>query len=140
MRETSIAADCRPDSAVLAIGRRGRSRMRMRTRTSSCGFAGLGLAASACVAAVCLLLLPTVSRAQLQVGFYDTSCPNAEALVRQVVTASFANNSGVAPGLIRLHFHDCFVRVRNNNDIEVYPKQPNMHTRLRVASAEHTRI
>ncbi|KAK3164284.1 hypothetical protein QOZ80_1AG0015240 [Eleusine coracana subsp. coracana] len=63
----------------------------------------------ALVATVCLLL-PTQNRAQLQVGFYNRSCPNAEALVRQAVTAAFANNSGIAPGLIRLHFHDCFVR------------------------------
>lgn len=71
------------------------------------GFGGLQVA---CVVGALCLLLPTASRAQLQVGFYNTSCPNAEALVRQVVTAAFANNSGVAPGLIRLHFHDCFVR------------------------------
>ncbi|KAL6897934.1 hypothetical protein ACP4OV_006893 [Aristida adscensionis] len=46
----------------------------------------------------------------IDVGFYDTTCPNAEAIVRQVVDAAFKNDSGVAPALIRLHFHDCFVR------------------------------
>ena len=64
----------------------------------------------AAVVAVCLQL-PTATRGQLQVGFYNTSCPNAESLVQQAVANAFANDSGIAAGLIRLHFHDCFVRV-----------------------------
>ena len=47
----------------------------------------------------------------LDLGFYDRTCPSAETIVQQTVAAAFRNDSGVAPALIRMHFHDCFVRV-----------------------------
>ncbi|WVZ96645.1 hypothetical protein U9M48_042257 [Paspalum notatum var. saurae] len=53
-------------------------------------------------------LLPAASR--LDVGFYKKTCPSAETIVQQTVAAAFGNNSGVAPAMIRMHFHDCFVR------------------------------
>lgn len=47
---------------------------------------------------------------QTTVGFYRYSCPNAEAIVSDVVRFFYQNDRTIAPGLLRMHFHDCFVR------------------------------
>ena len=44
------------------------------------------------------------------VGFYSTTCPQVEAIVRATVKSHFRLDPTVAPGLLRMHFHDCFVR------------------------------
>ncbi|XP_051138487.1 peroxidase 5-like [Andrographis paniculata] len=51
-----------------------------------------------------------MSDAQLQVGFYQSSCSIAEFVVKQQVQNAFFRDRGVAAGLVRMHFHDCFVR------------------------------
>ncbi|KAL6841907.1 hypothetical protein ACP4OV_028419 [Aristida adscensionis] len=43
----------------------------------------------------------------LRVGYYDDKCPGAEAVVRDAVRGAGA---GIQAGLVRLFFHDCFVR------------------------------
>eukprot|EP01018_Ginkgo_biloba_P036736 Gb_11275 [translate_table: standard] len=44
------------------------------------------------------------------VGFYSKICPNAERLVQLKVQRKFSSDNTIAPALLRMHFHDCFVR------------------------------
>ncbi|XP_073130150.1 peroxidase 5-like [Henckelia pumila] len=48
--------------------------------------------------------------AQLRVDYYNKTCPNAESIIWEEVEEAFFRDKGIAPGLVRMHFHDCFVR------------------------------
>ncbi|RCV09102.1 hypothetical protein SEVIR_1G386700v4 [Setaria viridis] len=46
----------------------------------------------------------------LSLDLYDETCPEAEAAVTAAVRQAMAKDRTVAAGLLRMHFHDCFVR------------------------------
>ncbi|GMH05341.1 hypothetical protein Nepgr_007181 [Nepenthes gracilis] len=46
----------------------------------------------------------------LRVGFYADSCPSAEATVKAIINDIIDATPSLAAPLLRLHFHDCFVR------------------------------
>lgn len=48
----------------------------------------------------------------LRVGFYNATCPDAETIVYNEMSGIIKNAPSLAAALLRLHFHDCFVRVR----------------------------
>ncbi|KAK4285612.1 hypothetical protein QN277_002288 [Acacia crassicarpa] len=48
--------------------------------------------------------------ALLSADHYHTTCPDAEAIINQKVTAWVQKDPTLAPSIIRLHFHDCAVR------------------------------
>lgn len=53
-----------------------------------------------------------------RVGFYSQTCPQAEEIVKSVVQNASISNPRIAPILLRLQHHDCFVEAHK---IVVFP-------------------
>ncbi|KAL1205928.1 Peroxidase 56 [Cardamine amara subsp. amara] len=47
---------------------------------------------------------------ELEVGFYDNTCPKAELIVKQTVFNTIKKTPTLGAPLLRMFFHDCFVR------------------------------
>ncbi|XP_043699179.1 peroxidase 25 [Telopea speciosissima] len=62
------------------------------------------------VLVIFLMGLSAKGQGGLKTGFYASSCPKAEAIVRSTVETHFNRDPTIAAGLLRLHFHDCFVQ------------------------------
>uniref|UniRef100_A0A453AYP6 Plant heme peroxidase family profile domain-containing protein n=1 Tax=Aegilops tauschii subsp. strangulata TaxID=200361 RepID=A0A453AYP6_AEGTS len=54
---------------------------------------------------------PPPAAPALAIGHYYKTCYKAEQIVRDSVRKAVYANRGIGAGLIRLFFHDCFVRV-----------------------------
>ncbi|KAA0031493.1 peroxidase N1-like [Cucumis melo var. makuwa] len=60
---------------------------------------------------VAVVLLSTAVHGQgTRLGFYRATCPQVESIVRSTVQSHFRMDPSIAPGLLRMHSHDCFVR------------------------------
>ncbi|XP_031254547.1 peroxidase 27-like [Pistacia vera] len=58
-----------------------------------------------------LLLVINLSNGQgLKLGFYQKTCPAAESIVKEVTHQHISLAPTIAAPLLRMHFHDCFVR------------------------------
>ena len=57
-------------------------------------------------------VLDTANAQGLKVGFYAKTCPEAEIIVKKVIAQTISEAPSLAGPLLRMHFHDCFVRVR----------------------------
>ncbi|KAL5700438.1 peroxidase [Ranunculus cassubicifolius] len=55
---------------------------------------------------------PLVTRYTFNISytFYSTSCPSLETTIRDYLTEIFNSDFRVAAGILRVHFHDCFVQ------------------------------
>lgn len=70
----------------------------------------MGLVRFFCSFLVFLSCLIAVYGQGTRIGFYSTTCPNAETIVQTTVASHFGSDPKVAPGLLRMHNHDCFVQ------------------------------
>ncbi|RDX82654.1 Cationic peroxidase 2, partial [Mucuna pruriens] len=59
---------------------------------------------------IALVIVNTVHGQGTRVGFYSSTCPRAESIVKSTVRSYVSSDSTLAAGLLRLHFHDCFVQ------------------------------
>jgi peroxidase len=71
-------------------------------------------AAKVSVALLCAaaLLLMAAEASHLKLGYYKKTCPGWENVVKYHVAKAIRANRGNGAALVRLIFHDCFVRVR----------------------------
>ncbi|KAF7031772.1 hypothetical protein CFC21_043048 [Triticum aestivum] len=74
--------------------------------------------------ACALLLLAVGCQASpfwpLEVGFYHDKCPQAEAVVKGVMEKAISQNPGNGAAMIRMLFHDCFVEVLQETNLQTY--------------------
>lgn len=61
-----------------------------------------------------LLLMLSMSKASLDVHYYYQTCPQAEKIISETVYHASMNDPKVSARILRMFFHDCFIRVRIN--------------------------
>jgi hypothetical protein len=59
-----------------------------------------------------VVVAPTANGDDLSARYYDKTCPNMKGVVRSVMAQKVAGEPRMAPAILRLFFHDCFVNVR----------------------------
>jgi len=83
----------------------------------------------------------------LNFTYYDRTCPRAESIVTNAVKNAVSKDKTVPAGLLRMHFHDCFIRGcdasllldskgRNRSEKEGPPNVNSLHAFYVIDSAK----
>ncbi|KAG9135771.1 hypothetical protein Leryth_002498 [Lithospermum erythrorhizon] len=59
---------------------------------------------------IALFMFSTYQTNALSSNYYDKTCPDAEYAITKIVRDATKKDSTVPAALLRLHFHDCFIR------------------------------
>ncbi|KAL4282656.1 hypothetical protein GQ457_16G012830 [Hibiscus cannabinus] len=71
-----------------------------------------------------LFMFPISSHVRaLSSNYYDHTCPHLESTVASAVKKAISNDKTVPAALLRMHFHDCFIRIRRTRSLF----QHNLH-------------
>ncbi|KAF3969436.1 hypothetical protein ACB098_01G121900 [Castanea mollissima] len=62
------------------------------------------------VALALLILFSSSSVNALSLNYYDKTCPRLESTITSAVKNAMINDKTVPAALLRMHFHDCFIR------------------------------
>uniref|UniRef100_A0ACD5ZRJ2 Uncharacterized protein n=1 Tax=Avena sativa TaxID=4498 RepID=A0ACD5ZRJ2_AVESA len=82
----------------------------MASSSSSSSSRHVSLVVKVALLAAISLLQGGGSVAELCVGYYDDTCPDAISIVQDVLVDAHGSDPRIFASLIRLHFHDCFVQ------------------------------
>ncbi|RCV32488.1 hypothetical protein SEVIR_7G031900v4 [Setaria viridis] len=82
-----------------------------------------------------VLAMAAATSNALDAGYYAATCPDAEAIVSNAMSRLHYNDPTLAPALIRLLFHDCFVR---GCDASVLISPTPRYSSERAAIPNHT--
>ena len=66
---------------------------------------------------VLLSLITSSHSSGLEYDYYRESCPQAQQIIKSTLRRIYDQDMSVAPALLRLVFHDCFVMVRSRQFI-----------------------
>lgn len=71
-----------------------------------------------------LLAVLQLSNAILDTHYYDKTCPKAESIILEAVRNASMHDPKVPARILRMFFHDCFIRVSISLLCHYFPMSP----------------